>query len=96
MVTTILLYPSDNEWIGSMENGERDQSLSTRMHDFVRDMIQFRKIVTMLLSRQSMVVNAFLMENPSNYDMSGDDWSSKAVMMHYYNSAGQSTKNFLS
>ena len=51
----------------------------TRMHDFVRDMIQFEKIVTMLCPDRAWWWNAFFMEKSSNYDMSGGDWSSKQL-----------------
>ncbi len=56
-----------------------------RMHDFVRDLIRFRKEHAYALAPASYQGRApFAWKTPQNQDMQAADWSGRAVMMHYY------------
>ena len=74
------------EWFRWGEWKSESNLYRSRMHDFVRDLIQFRKDNAHAFAPTEHGGGMpFAWKNPSNYDMSDDDWSSKSVMMHYYN-----------
>jgi isoamylase len=79
---------ADNEW-NWFRWGEWQNSFAVqrhRMHDFVRQLIAFRKAHLDQLSPKTYGGGApFAWKTASNTEMTGEDWSSKRHMMvHYY------------
>ena len=67
------------EWLSSSNNHR------SRMHDFVRTIIQFRKDHAYAFApKEHGEGMPFAWKNIYNSDMSGDDWGGKALMIHYY------------
>ena len=59
-----------------------------RMHDFVRDMIAFRKTHEYAFAPLEYGESApFAWKNPANGPMAGADWDGRAMMVHYYEPA---------
>ncbi|MCB9766342.1 MAG: glycosyl hydrolase [Alphaproteobacteria bacterium] len=79
---------ADNEW-NWFRWGEWQSTYTWhrhRMHDFVRQLIRFRKERTYALSPAEWGGGMpFTWKNASNVDMSGDDWANnRHMMVHYY------------
>ena len=78
---------ADNEW-NWFRWGEWESTFNKhryRMHDFVRQLVAFRKAHTYALSPATYGGGMpFTWKNIDNQDMSGSDWGGRAVMMHYY------------
>ncbi len=78
---------ADNEWNWfrwgewrSVNNYHR-----YRMHDFVRQLIAFRKEHAYALAPAEYGGSMpFSWKNPSNGEMSDEDWGGRSVMIHYY------------
>ena len=78
---------SDNEWNwfrwGEWQNETAPHR--ARMHDFVRNLTQFRKEHLYALSPEEHGGGMpFAWKNIYNADMSDSDWGGRAVMIHYY------------
>lgn len=88
---------ADNEWNWHRWN-EWQSSYNWdryRMHDFVRDVIRFRKERSYAFAPTEYGGGmAFAWKNDQNADMSGDDWSSRHMAIHYYG-AGEGWKQMM-
>ncbi|MCB9677115.1 MAG: glycosyl hydrolase [Alphaproteobacteria bacterium] len=80
---------SDNEWAwfrwGEWSSENRNNVFRHRMHDFVRDMIEFRKAHTYALSPTEYGQGMpFEWKTPANTPADDGTWNSKSIMVHYY------------
>ncbi|MEZ4322687.1 MAG: alpha-amylase family glycosyl hydrolase [Myxococcota bacterium] len=80
---------SDNEWAwfrwGEWTSENRNNVFRHRMHDFVRDLIHFRKTHTYALSPTEYGGGMpFDWKSPANTPADDATWNSKSIMVHYY------------
>lgn len=74
-----------NEWLS--EN--RNNVFRHRMHDFVRDLIKFRKAHTYAFSPSGWGEGmSFAWKNPSNQPADDLTWGGKSIMKHYFRDGG--------
>ena len=83
---------ADNEWNWFRWGEWRSETnlYRSRMHDFVRDIIQFRKDHSYAFAPQEAGGGMpFYWKTPSNNNMSDSDWGSRSLMMHYTDDASE-------
>lgn len=78
---------ADNEWNWFRWGEWRNETAPhrARMHDFLRQLIQFRKEHLYAFNPEEHTSGMpFGWKSPLNTDMSPEDWGGRSVMIHYY------------